>query len=114
MFNQVFFLIFILNKISRDMIKLIDILKENDLIAKALDRALFGDENPTTFNKGEEVLIKTTFFPRKEFTGIVLSKTSASYRVQLSGNTGTIKNFSSKTLESTKDKPGFKYKLFKK
>ena len=95
------------------MIKLIDILKENDLIAKALDRALFGEENPTIFSKEEEVLIKTTFFPKKEFTGTVLSKTPTSYKVQLNDSMRTIKNFSSNTLESTKDKPGFKYKLFK-
>ena len=96
------------------MIKLIDILKENDLIAKALDRALFGEENPTIFNKGEEVVVKTTFFPKKEFTGTILTKTSTSYKVQLNDSMRTIKNFSLSTLESTKDKPGFKYKLFKK
>jgi hypothetical protein len=96
------------------MIKLVDLIKENDIIAKALEKALFGEENPTTFNKGEEVLVKTTFFPKKEFTGTILTKTSTSYKVQLDDNMRTIKNFSADNLESTKDKPGFKYKIFKK
>jgi len=90
------------------------IIKENDIIAKALEKALFGEENTPTFTKGEEVLVKTTFFPKKEFTGTILSKTSTSYKVQLNDNMRTIKNFSFNTLESTKDKKGFKYKLFKK
>ena len=106
--------IFIIYKNYKEMIKLLDLVKENDIIAKALEKALFGEENPTTFTKGEEVLVKTTFFPKKEFTGTILSKTPTSYKVQLNDNMRTIKNFSSSTLESTKDKPGFKYKLFKK
>jgi hypothetical protein len=106
--------IFILNKNYKEMIKLVDLIKENDIIAKALEKALFGEENPTTFSKGEEVVVKTTFFPKKEFTGIILAKTSTSYKVQLNDNMRTIKNFSTNNLESTKDKPGFKYKLFKK
>lgn len=96
------------------MIKLKDIIKESDIIGKALEKALFGDENPTIFDKGEEVVVKTTFFPKKEWTGIILSKTPTSYKVQLNDSMRTVKNFSSSTLESTKDKPGFKYKLFKK
>jgi hypothetical protein len=90
------------------------IIKENDLLIKSLEKALFGDETPTIFNKGEEVVVKTTFFPKKEYNGIILSKTSTSYKVLLNDNMKTIKNFSSSSLESRKDKPGFKYKLFKK
>jgi hypothetical protein len=99
----------LLNKDIQD-----SLIKENDLLIKALDNAFFGEENTSTFTKGEEVLVKTTFFPKKEFTGTILSKTSTSYKVQLNNNMRTIKNFSFNTLESTKDKKGFKYKLFKK
>jgi hypothetical protein len=90
------------------------IIKENNLLFKVIDNVFFGEENTPTFTKGEEVLVKTTFFPKKEFTGTILSKTSTSYKVQLNDNMRTIKNFSFNTLESTKDKKGFKYKLFKK
>lgn len=84
-----------------------------DLIGKALEKALFNDKTNDNFINGEDVIIKTTFFPKKEIVGKIIKKTTSTYTVMFNDNTKTIKNFSRKTLESTKEKEGFKYTLNK-
>jgi hypothetical protein len=86
---------------------------KNDLIIRALEKGLFNDEEVQIFYNGEDVLVKTTFFPKKEITGKIIKKTSTTYTVMFKDNMKTIKTFSTKTLQSTKEKEGFKYTLNK-
>jgi hypothetical protein len=86
---------------------------KNDLIIRALEKGLFNDEEVQNFYNGEDVLVKTTFFPKKEITGKIIKKTSTTYTVMFKDNMKTIKTFSTKTLQSTKEKEGFKYTLNK-
>lgn len=94
-------------------IKLFNESSKKDLIIRALEKGLFNDKVVQNFSNGEDVLVKTTFFPKKEITGKIIKKTSTTYIVMFNDSRKTIKNFSTKTLKSIEEKEGFKYTLNK-